>query len=79
MIRGFLLWFSAKDVERCLIIPISSCVFRYIMAGTVEIVGIITIPILAPVFIGALSYNILYAILTLDLLKQTNNLPPSKK
>ncbi len=79
MLLGILLWYSSKDIERYLIIPVSSCIFRYIMAGTVEIVGIITIPILAPVFIGALTYDIFSATLTLILLKQTNYLPPSKK
>jgi hypothetical protein len=76
MVLGFLLWFSAKDIQRYLIIPVSSCIFRYIMAGTVEIVGILTISLLAPIFIGALAYDIFSATLTLILLKQTGYLPP---
>ena len=79
MMLGFLLWFSAKDVERYLIIPVISCIFRYIMAGSVEIIGIITIPILAPVFIGALCYDIFSATLTFLLLKQTGYIAQSKK
>lgn len=76
---GFLLWFSAKDVERFLIIPVISCIFRYVMAFSVEIIAIITIPILAPIFIGAMVYDIFSATFTLVLLKKKGYLPPPNK
>lgn len=75
---GFLLWFSAKDVERFLIIPVISCIFRYVMALSVEIIAIIMIPILAPVFLGAMVYDIFSATFTLFLLKKEGYLPPPK-
>lgn len=70
LILGFLLWYSAKDIERYTIIIISSCIFRYMMALGPELIGLLLIPILMPVWIFGFSYDILSATLTLILLKQ---------
>lgn len=66
---GGILTFSARDLRRYLVIPVSSCLFRYVVVSA-EIVGVISAPILAPIFIGGLTYDIFSATLTLILLKR---------
>ncbi len=72
LILGFLLWYSAKDIERFLPILIASCIFRFIMPLWPELQLAITMwpnPF-AKVMIPAMIYDMGSAILTLVLLKQ---------
>ena len=68
---GFLLWYSARDLERYLIITVSSCVFRFAMAP-IEFYCLFAIPILTPIWIFGFSYDIFSAALTLFLLKRVD-------
>jgi len=74
MILGFLLWFSARDIKRYLIIPVMSCVFRFIMVFGPTLLSIFLIPILSPVWICAIIYDFLSALFTLVLLKNVGYL-----
>ncbi len=69
IVLGFLLYFSARDIARYLVIPVTSCVFRYAMVA-VEFYGMIAIPPMLPMFIFGFSYDIFSATLTLWLLKK---------
>ncbi|MFW9924319.1 MAG: hypothetical protein ACFFDW_13630 [Candidatus Thorarchaeota archaeon] len=70
-ILGFLLLYSARDMKRYLVIIVASCIFRYIMSGP-TIYTIITVPEFRPMLIGAMTYDILSASLTLILLWKSN-------
>lgn len=76
-ILGFLLLYSARDMKRYLVIIIASCVFRYIMSGP-ALYTIFTVPEFRPILIGAMTYDILSATLTLILLWKGNFLTKSK-
>ncbi len=71
-ILGFLLWYSAKDIERYLIIILGSCVFRFIMPLWPELYAVFTLwpNDFAIILIPAIMYDIGSAGLTLVLLKQ---------
>ena len=79
IILGYLLCYSARDLEKFLIIPILSCIFRYIMGFGVELYSLFTIPLLTPVWFFAIIYDITSATLTLVLLKQLGYLSISKR
>ena len=66
---GFLLLYSAKDLERFQIIPITSCFFRFCVVP-IEFYGVVSIPMLAPVFTFAAVYDIVSATVTLILMKK---------
>ncbi len=68
LILGFLLVYCTKDIETYLIIPITSVIFRFIMAGF-EIINIILSPQLATFLIPGSIYDIVSSLLTLILLK----------
>ena len=72
IILGFLLWWSARDIKRYLIIIVASCFFRILMPLWPELQAIITLwpNYLAMVLIPALIYDIVSAVVTLVLLKQ---------
>ncbi len=72
LILGYLLWYSAKDIERYLVIILASCVFRFIMPLWPELQAIITLwpNYLAMILLPAMIYDILSAVVTLILLKQ---------
>ncbi len=77
-ILGFLLWYSSKDVERYLIIIITSCIFRFVMPVWPEMYLMVTHwpnPF-AVMMIPAMIYDIGSAVLTLVLLKQLGYLKP---
>lgn len=78
LILGFLLYYSAKDINRYLVIIIASCVFRYIMAGP-AIYTMITVETFQAILIGAVIYDYLSATLTLLLLWKLNLLSLKKK
>jgi hypothetical protein len=66
---GFLLYYSARDVARFLVIPVTSCVYRYVVA-LAEIYGALTIPAFLPMFVFGCCYDVFSATLTLWLLKK---------
>ncbi|MBD3229848.1 MAG: hypothetical protein GF329_16820 [Candidatus Lokiarchaeota archaeon] len=66
---GFLLWYSARDIERFKIILIVSMVLRYVMP-IFEIYTALTIPIMFVVLISTSIYDLASASLTLILLKK---------
>lgn len=72
LILGYLLWYSAKDIERYKVIIIASCVFRFIMPLWPEMQAIITLwpNLFAVIIIPGLIYDILSACATLIMLKQ---------
>ncbi|MHA1563146.1 MAG: hypothetical protein ACTSPA_13595 [Promethearchaeota archaeon] len=67
---GFLLWFSSKDLERYIIIPVSSIVFRFILSGF-ELYIALTVPQLFPFLLSGAIYDILSPIFTIFLLKRS--------
>ena len=74
MILGFLLWYSARDLKRYLIIPVMSCIFRFAMVLGPTLLSLFLIPLLIPIWIFAMTYDSLSALLTLALLKKTGYL-----
>jgi len=74
IILGFLLWFSARDLKRYLIIPVMSCVFRLAMVFGPTLLSLVLIPVLIPVWICAMTYDTFSALFTLALLKKTGYL-----
>ncbi len=72
LILGYLLWYSARNIETYLAIIIASCAFRFMMPLWPELHAIITLwpnPF-AMVLIPAMIYDVVSAIITLVLLKQ---------
>jgi len=67
---GFLLWFSSKDLERYIIIPVSSIVFRFILSGF-ELYIALTVPQLFPFLLSGAIYDIISPIFTIFLLKRS--------
>ncbi len=80
-IFGFLLWYSARDIERYLVIIIASCVFRLIMPLWPELNLMITHwpNQFAVIMIPSMIYDIGSAVLTLVLLKQLGYLKPKSR
>ena len=74
MILGFLLWYSARDLKRYLIIPVMSCIFRFAMVLGPTLMALFIIPLLTPIWIGAMTYDSFSALFTLALLKKTGYL-----
>ena len=74
MILGFLLWYSARDLKRYLIIPVMSCIFRFAMVLGPTLMALFLIPLLTPIWIGAMTYDSFSALFTLALLKKTGYL-----
>jgi hypothetical protein len=72
MILGFLLLYSARDIDRYLVIILGSCVFRFAMALGPEPYAVVTLwpNLFAVSLIPAMAYDILTAALTLILLFQ---------
>lgn len=72
LLLGYLLWYSARDIEQYKIIIIASCIFRFIMPLWPEMQAIVTLwpNIFAIIIIPGLIYDIASATLTLVLLKQ---------
>jgi len=69
LILGFLLVYCTKDIEKYVVIPITSIIFRFIMAG-VEIINLLLFPQLAIFLIPGSTYDIVSSLLTLFLLKK---------
>jgi hypothetical protein len=69
LILGFLLVYCTKDIETYVIIPITSIVFRLIMAG-VEIINMFLSPQLAMFLIPGSTYDVVSSLITLVLLKK---------
>jgi hypothetical protein len=69
LMLGSLLWYSARDIQRYIIIILASCLFRYAIVP-VEYYGSVTVPAFASILIGGLSLDIFTATLTLFLLKR---------
>lgn len=72
LILGFLLWYSAKDLERYTVIIVASCIFRFIMPLWPEMQAMITLwpnPF-AIIILPGLIYDIISAVVTLTMLKQ---------
>lgn len=67
---GFLLWFSSKDLERHIIIPISSIIYRFILSGF-ELYIALTVPQLFPFLLSGAIYDIISPILTIFLLHRS--------
>ena len=67
---GFLLWFSSKDLERYMIIPVSSIIFRFILSGF-ELYVALTVPQLFPFLLSGAIYDIISPILTIFLLQRS--------
>lgn len=74
MILGYLLWFSARDIKRYLIIPVMSCVFRFAIVFGPTLLSLFLIPLLNPIWICAMTYDFFSALFTLVLLKKTGYL-----
>ena len=72
MILGFLLVYSARDIDRYLVIILGSCVLRFAMALGPEPYAVVTLwpNLLAVSLIPAMAYDILSAALILFLLFQ---------
>ncbi len=72
LILGYLLWYSARDIERYKVIIIASCIFRFIMPLWPEMQAMITLwpHLLAITIIPGIIYDLASASLTLVLLKQ---------
>ena len=67
---GFLLWFSSKDLERYMIIPVSSIIFRFILSSF-ELYVALTVPQLFPFLLSGAIYDIISPILTIFLLQRS--------
>ena len=76
MILGFLLLYSARDIDRYLVIILGSCVFRFAMALGPEPYAVVTLwpNLFAVSLIPAMAYDILTATLILYLLFQLGHL-----
>jgi len=72
MILGFLLLYSARDIDRYLVIILGSCVLRFAMALGPEPYAVVTLwpNLFAVSLIPAIAYDVLSAALTLLLLFQ---------
>ena len=70
---GILLWYSGRDLERYLIIPLVSIFFRLILAG-IELYVAITVPKMFYFLLGGAIYDVFSPLLTIILLKQLNYL-----
>jgi hypothetical protein len=70
MILGFLLVYSARDIDRYLVIILGSCVLRFAMALGPEPYAVVTLwpNLLAVCLIPAMAYDIVSATLILFLL-----------
>ncbi len=72
IILGYLLWYSARDIERYKVIIIASCIFRFIMPLWPEMQAMVTLwpnPF-AIIILPGLIYDIFSAVTTLILMKQ---------
>jgi len=80
-ILGFLVWYSARDIERYLVIIIASCVFRLIMPLWPELYLTITEwpNLFAVMMVPAMIYDIVSSVLTLVLLKQLGYIKPKNR
>ena len=80
MILGFLLVYSARDIDRYLVIILGSCVLRFAMALGPEPYAVVTLwpNLLAVSLIPAMAYDILSATLILYLLFQLGYLGKKK-
>ena len=76
MILGFLLVYSARDIDRYLVIILGSCVLRFAMALGPEPYAVVTLwpNLFAVSLIPAMAYDILSATLILYLLFQLGHL-----
>lgn len=75
-ILGYLLLYSARDIEKYSVIIVASCIFRYIMPSGPELYALITLwpSLFAKIMIPAGIYDIGSATLTLVLMKQVGAL-----
>ena len=80
MILGFLLLYSARDIDRYLVIILGSCVLRFAMALGPEPYAVVTLwpNLFAVSLIPAMAYDILSAAFTLLLLFQLGYLGKKK-
>jgi len=71
-ILGYLLLYSARDIEKYAVIIVASCIFRYLMPAGPELYALITLwpNLFAKIMIPAAMYDIGSATLTLVLMKQ---------
>lgn len=72
LILGYLLWYSARDIERYTVIIVASCVFRFIMPAWPELQAIITLwpnPF-AFLLLCGMVYDIASAVTTLIIMNQ---------
>lgn len=67
---GFLLWFSSKDLERYMIIPVCSIIYRFILSGF-ELYFALTVPQLFPFLLSGAIYDIISPSLTIYLLQRS--------
>ncbi len=74
---GFLLWFSSKDLERYIIIPVSSIIFRFILSGF-ELYVALTVPQLFPFLLSGAIYDIISPILTIILIQRSGYISKGK-
>lgn len=70
-ILGFLLWYSARDVERYRMVIYASCAFRYLMIIP-ELSTMLVLPAFIPVLVAGLLYDYLSSTFTLWLLKNVS-------
>lgn len=66
---GYLLIYAAKDVQTYAIIPKMNILLRFIVQPA-AIYNIIVVPAFIPILVGAMIYDIAWAIVTLILLKK---------
>ena len=66
---GYLLIYAAKDVKTYAIIPKMNTLLRFIVQPA-AIYNIIVVPAFIPILVGAMTYDIAWAIVTLLLLKK---------
>lgn|GEM_PF-3029697 len=80
MILGFLLLYSARDIDRYLVIILGSCVLRFAMALGPEPYAVVTLwpNLFAVSLIPAMAYDIISATLILFLLFQLGYLGKKK-
>jgi hypothetical protein len=77
IIFGYLLIYSAKDVKTYVIIPKMNILLRFIVQP-VAIYNIVVVPVFIPILVGAMIFDIVWAIVTLLLLKKLGYIMQSK-
>ena len=77
IVFGYLLIYTTKDVKTYAIIPKMNILLRFIVQPA-AIYNIIVVPAFIPILVGAAIYDIVWAILTLILLKKLGYFVKSK-